>query len=432
MKKPTSQTSTFDFSDFFLLIASWTACATLSGVVLFEPLRQVLEPVVLNEAADRIDSKIRLAEIALETRTVDELPSTPEVLKVERPPNASEKLNENDLQLVSTISELEGVQRKFLVAQPTRDNWPGGYWILLDVKNNTSAHWLYSRNSIALSSWFLPIWRSFLLVIGLLVGTLLFLRFRLTQPLDILLKSMEQGQGNHLDLIQPKGMRPIRSVIIRINELYEQINANSKTRQNLMRSISHDLRAPLTRLHVLMELEQNINPNQIRADLNLLKILSDEISTLSEDLADASESQIFSLDKFCRRIISSYPSNTIVIQNCNFIIRLNQDMLQRTLHNIIDNSLEYGKPPVTISGKRIRDRLEITIDDSGQGIDTNTLLTMPYINRSNDRGQQRHSGLGLQMAETFCRMNGGQMLLKSAPSGGLRVVLSLCAAVIES
>ena len=431
MKKPKSASSSFALQDSFSLLACWFLFASISGVALFEPLRELLEPVVLAEAADRIESKIRLAEIALETREPDELPSTPEILASAKPENASGKLSNNDLELIDVIAKHEGVSRTFLVAPPSSSNWLGGYWILLDVKGKSRPYWLYSRSSVSLSSWFLPLWRTILLVIGVMIGTLVFLRLRLSNPLGVLVKTLEEAQGNHFKLIKPHGVRPIKLLINQINKLYEQINFNGMTRRNLLRAISHDLRAPLTRMRILTELDSSIEPGQLLSDLHLLTVLSDQIAALSEEEGENEDVQLFMFDQFVWRIASSYPGESVVVEASDVVLMLNVNSFQRALHNLIDNGLEYGKPPITISVVTSRGQVRIIVDDCGLGLKTGTILAMPRIPRADDRGQQRHSGLGLQIAESFCRQSGGSLQLEPSPKGGLRVVLALPAAVLR-
>lgn len=431
MKKSKSGSSSFALQDSVSLLACWFLFASLSGIALFEPLRELLEPVVLAEAADRIESKIRLAEIALETREPEELPSTPEIVASEKPNNSNKELSINDRELIDVIAKHEGVSRTFVVAQPNSSNWLGGYWILLDVKGKSGPYWLYSRNSLGLSTWFLPLWRTVLLVIGIMIGTLVFLRLRLSNPLGVLVKTLEEAHGTQFQLIKPHGVRPIKLLINQINELYEQINFNGLTRRNLLRAISHDLRAPLTRIRILTELDSSIDPSQLESDLNLLTVLSEQIAALSDEESQEEQDQSFMFDQFAWRVASSYSGGSVVVEESGVVLTLNFKLFQRALHNLIDNGLEYGKPPITISAVTSRRQVRIIVDDCGTGLRTDRILAMPRIPRADDRGQQRHSGLGLQIAESFCRQSGGSLQFETSPRGGLRVILALPATVLR-
>jgi signal transduction histidine kinase len=407
------------------LLLWWLAFAGLSGVILFQPLAELLEPQILEESADRIDSKIRLAEIALETREPAELPSPPLVVASSRPADAHGRLNKDDLELVEALARGHGLRRTVLVDPPDGSQFLPGYWIRLEVPGKPRSYWLNSRSALGLSSWFLPAWRTLLLLLGVLLGTLVYLRLRMNDPLERLLRAMEGSRGHRLDLLPPQGIRPVERLIRRINELYEQINAHEESRRQLLRRLSHDLRSPLTRLQVRVELGDVIDGASLEGDLGLLKALAEQISILADTAETSQAAQDFLLDQFCRRLAASYGPGTVSVDVPSWIVHLHQAGLQRSLNNLIDNALEYGKPPVRISAEQRRSELVLMVDDQGEGLPTASLLTMPLQPRSDDRGQQRHSGLGLQIVESFCRNAGGKLSLGRGPGGGLRASLRL-------
>jgi two-component system osmolarity sensor histidine kinase EnvZ len=407
------------------LLLLWLVCAGLSGLVLFQPLRELLEPQILEESADRIESKVRLAEIALETRDLDELPSPPLVVASSIPKDAHGRLTPEDLELVEALASGHNLRRRMMVDPPERGQFLPGYWIRLEVENKPGSYWLNSRSALGLSTWFMPAWRTLLLLLGVLLGTLLYLQLKMNAPLMRLLSSMERTRGRQFELIPPQGMNPVRRLIQRINELYEQINTNDQSRRRLLRTISHDLRSPLTRLQVRMELGQTLETSNLEGDLALLRVLAEEISILADAADGSTGPQDFLLDQFCRRLAASYRPGTVDLSVPAWIVHLDQAGLQRSLNNLIDNALEYGRPPVRIGAELDGKELVITVVDHGEGLPTLSILTMPLEPRSDDRGQQRHSGLGLQSVESFCRNAGGRLSLDRAPEGGLRASLRL-------
>ena len=422
LSRPNLPLSSMDAVELLLL---WTIFAGFSGLVLFQPLRELLEPQILEESADRIESKVRLAEIALETREPAELPSPPLVVATSRPADAHGRLSAEDQDLLKVLAADHNLRRTVLVDPPDRGQFLPGYWIRLEVRNRTGTYWLNSRSALGLSTWFMPAWRTLLLLVGVLFGTLLYLHLRMNDPLKRLLHSMERDKGPKFDLMPPQGIKPVRRLINRINELYEQINTNEQSRRQLLRSLSHDLRSPLTRLQVRIELGETINAQNLEADLALLRILADQISILG-DAADADHApQDFLLDHFCGRMAASYKPGSVEVSVPAWIVHLDQAGLQRSFNNLIDNALEYGRPPVRIGAELNAREVVLTVDDHGEGLPTASIFTLPLQPRSDDRGQQRHSGLGLQIVESFCRNAGGRLSLGRAPGGGLRASLRL-------
>ena len=139
----------------------------------------------------------------------------------------------------------------------------------------------------------------------------------------------------------------------------------------------------------------------------------------------AERRQACALDDLCGRIVGSHPSQLIRLRMPRLLVKLDPDGLERALNNLIDNALEYGAPPVQLSGVRQGNQVLLRVDDHGAGIATDTLLTMPSPSRSNDRQRQRHRGLGLAIVERFCLDHQGRLALLEAPSGGLRAELRL-------
>jgi signal transduction histidine kinase len=91
--------------------------------------------------------------------------------------------------------------------------------------------------------------------------------------------------------------------------------------------------------------------------------------------------------------------------------------LQRTLHNLIDNALEYGGPPVMVRCTSSSDGLVIVVEDAGPtgrvGLHPTTAL------------KSSHQGRGWAIARGFCRNHGGTMHIGHSPKGGMEVRLSL-------
>jgi C4-dicarboxylate-specific signal transduction histidine kinase len=83
--------------------------------------------------------------------------------------------------------------------------------------------------------------------------------------------------------------------------------------------------------------------------------------------------------------------------------------------------LEYGSPPVMVSLENGADLIAINVDDHGlapvasNGAPSPSRLPIPSI----------HRGLGLAIAESFCRQHGGRLVLARSPLGGLQVGLQL-------
>lgn len=107
------------------------------------------------------------------------------------------------------------------------------------------------------------------------------------------------------------------------------------------------------------------------------------------------------------------------------------DHVRQILVNLVGNSLKYGKPPVAIVGRRVRDCIEIRVTDQGPGVPPE------FVARLFDRftqasvGDGRHvsgSGLGLSIAKGLAEASGGTVRYEPTQPVGSSFVLTLPAA----
>ncbi|MFZ0406880.1 MAG: HAMP domain-containing sensor histidine kinase [Cyanobium sp.] len=279
-------------------------------------------------------------------------------------------------------------------------------------------------------------WGDLVVLLGLLLGLLAYLRRWVELPLAQLLRGLPREAAPRIDLVPEDGIAPLRLLSLRINRLLEQINSNAIARAALLRGLVHDLRGPLSRLILRVEqlrLEREVDPDMIRGlqgDLEALRNLSDQLATLAEDEPLQNRAVVLALDDLCHRIADSYGPGRVEVRTPRLLVRLDRASLQRTLNNLIDNALEYGQPPVQISARLAGQALMILVENHGQGMPSSGLLSMVHSPRDDDRQHSQHQGLGLSIAQHFCRRHGGVLHLGQSSLGGLAVELRLPLAVL--
>ena len=103
-----------------------------------------------------------------------------------------------------------------------------------------------------------------------------------------------------------------------------------------------------------------------------------------------------------------------------------KNLIQRSLNNIIDNSIKYAEKKLENSKKD--NNIIITIDDNGIGIPENEYQNVfkPFYKLDKSRGDSRSSvGLGLSITSDIIKSHGGNILLEKSPLNGLRVKIFL-------
>jgi two-component system osmolarity sensor histidine kinase EnvZ len=226
------------------------------------------------------------------------------------------------------------------------------------------------------------------------------------------------------------GIAPLLLLSHRINLLLETLNRKTESRQRRLDGIAHDIRGPLTRLQLRVEALQHGGACDsdalagLQADLNALLALDRDLDAIAIKSPDPPPRQQVNLEAFCRKLAKSYGPDRVQITIPPVCLRLDRHLLQRSLNNLIDNALAYGSPPVVVSLEEGADHIAINVDDhgasplapmNGNGTPAPSSSAIPPI----------HRGLGLAIAESFCRQHGGRLVLGRSRLGGLQVGLQL-------
>ena len=223
--------------------------------------------------------------------------------------------------------------------------------------------------------------------------------------------------------LKEEGASEIVAATSAFNRMQQKLQRYIKDRESLFRSISHDLKTPITRLRLRAELlddeKQTVAFNHDLDDLEML--VKGALQTVKE--TDIYEN-IQSVDvlKLIDQIASSQPDRIKIEHNAIALYRGKPLALKRCLSNLIDNGVKYGKR-VTIVIKDSKESLVIVIKDNGPGISENELskVFMPYHRLHSDA---QGNGLGLGIARNIIDAHNGELCLVNCIDG-LEVIITL-------
>jgi signal transduction histidine kinase len=404
-----------DRADWLALLLCLLGGCGLSYALLVGALQSFLEPKLIEETALRTARSVRLVEIALEKHSISELP--PGVIvrpSLGGPEGPIQPTNSFDLEVHELMANRYRVHRALQRDRaPYEDSW-GGTWIRL--QSSRPSLWLYQPDRLSTScAWFLPFLNKAALLLGLLLGTVVFLKTRVERPFHQVLLHLPDGSPTPLPLLPMKGIAPLRELSLRINRLLARLNAAGEERRQLLRGILHDLAGPQTRICLQVDLLQSaLKPQHqkalqaIHSDLCQLAALSEHLGGVAHADQLSAPVQQLALDDFCQRVVSSYVQHPIRLQIPRLLVRLDGAGLERALRNLIDNALHHGQPPVTIQAWARESTLVLEVQDQGEGPDGSSLGITPKPQPQPGPG---HRGLGLEIVERFCRQHQGQLLL---------------------
>ena len=250
-----------------------------------------------------------------------------------------------------------------------------------------------------------------------------------TRPIVNLAKAAERfGKGEFVKGFRPSGAREIRLAAYEFDKMRKRITVHLNQRSEMLSGISHDLRTPLTRLKLQLELlNQKELAKKMSDDIEEMERMLNEYLEFSRHQKNE-ETETVSLNNLIEDIVKKYEGRQVYVNfEKNLIISIRLNAIKRCLVNLIDNGLSYGKK-VKITTEKTNTDVIIFVDDDGPGIPEKEYQNVmkPFYRIDESRGQNKSGvGLGLSIANDIIRSHGGSISLEKSPMEGLRVKISL-------
>ena len=281
---------------------------------------------------------------------------------------------------------------------------------------------LYSSTTYVFVMWMVG---SSMLLFG--VATL-FMRNQV-RPISRLAQAVDSfGKGRDVREIRPEGAAEIRLAAQAFERMRLRIQNAVAQRTEMLAGVSHDLRSPLTRMKLQLEmLESSDAVEELKADVQEMETTVGEFLAFvgGEGREDVVMADLGEMIQSVARIAPPSRLRTEVMGDLRIPVRPNA--VRRCLTNLVSNALMHAGQ-VRIVGRRTPNRVELIVDDNGPGIpqQEREAVFKPFYRldsaRSPDTGG---TGLGLSIARDIARGHGGEVNLYESPLGGLRAVVEL-------
>ena len=238
------------------------------------------------------------------------------------------------------------------------------------------------------------------------------------------------GKGRPIAYSKIEGALEVRQAAVAFFQMRDRIQRQIRQRTEMLAGVSHDLRTPLTRMKLALELMGgDATVAELKSDVGEMEHLvhlyldfargegteapvETDIAPLLEDIAAAvrREGTDLSLD-----------------QPPELVVPIRPNALRRCLGNLIANGARYGSH-VWLTGRPVADGVDILVDDDGPGIPAHERdhVFQPFIRLDSSRNPSTGGiGLGLTIARDVARSHGGDVRLETSPRGGLRARVHL-------
>jgi len=257
---------------------------------------------------------------------------------------------------------------------------------------------------------------------------------RINRPLRELTRAAGQmGQGKMPPPVEESGPSEIRTLSHAFNQMAADLKRLDDERALLLAGVSHDLRTPLSRIRLGLEMLGNKDDDPLKA--GMVQDIEDIDASINQflDFARLAETEPTvadgDLNIIARNVADRYmrSGKTVGAQLAPLPpLPLRPLAMQRLLVNLIENALRHGSAEAQIVTGRSGDCAFVEVLDRGPGIpaDATERMLQPFTRLDAARGGAG-TGLGLAIVDRIARSHGGMVKLMPREGGGLRARVEL-------
>lgn len=254
------------------------------------------------------------------------------------------------------------------------------------------------------------------------------------QPLKQLLNAIgkvHRGDFKAGQLDEMVTTREIREVNIGFNRMAEQMAKVEHERGLMLAGISHDLRTPLARLR--LEVEMSVADTEAQkymvADIEQMDAIIDKFMDYARlEYVELTTVQLAEVVQTCvYPYLNSHDMRVHIDVAADLCVQADEVELARVLSNLLENARRYGSTKgantteLTIAAQAEGALVHMQIYDNGTGVPEDMLpkLTQPFFRADAARTEAAGSGLGLAIANKVVEHMGGSLSFENHPNGGL-------------
>lgn len=243
------------------------------------------------------------------------------------------------------------------------------------------------------------------------------------------------GKGRSVRLpVEVDTASEIAEVYRAFNQMTDDVEQAGRERELMLAGVSHDLRTPLTRLRLSLELlnsDNELTTDMVR-DIEDMNAILDQFLAFIRDGRDEPMEDC-DLNELISSVVAPYQQQGHGIHLCLAQmprLPLRRVSIKRMLVNLLENALRYGETGIEVTASVVHDvatpYVAISVLDRGAGIDPDNLQRIfnPFIRGDQARGGPG-AGLGLAIVKRIAAQHGGRVELQNRVGGGLAATVCL-------
>ncbi|MEZ0317839.1 MAG: ATP-binding protein, partial [Methylophilaceae bacterium] len=254
------------------------------------------------------------------------------------------------------------------------------------------------------------------------------------RPLNLLVKAADRiREGERPPQLPEDGIDELREVSRTFNQMTEALTQLDAERTLLLAGVSHDLRTPLARLRLAVEMLPEEQACSLRD--GMVQDITDMDSIIHQFLdfvrgVEGEPTQMIDLNPLLKSLFDRHTraGRKLILRLApTHLIPLRPLAIQRLLNNLIDNAFAYSQSEVTVETTIMANTVVLSVLDNGPGIPPSQMarLLRPFERLDTARGNKSGSGLGLAIASRIAKLHKGHLELINRPTGGLEARLTL-------
>jgi two-component system osmolarity sensor histidine kinase EnvZ len=222
------------------------------------------------------------------------------------------------------------------------------------------------------------------------------------------------------------GPREITALSRAFNRMSARIRRSDHERAIVLAGISHDVRTPLTKLRLTLEMME-VKDLSLKADSERYVDQIDRILSNFMMFARGFEAEpvrAVKINEWLSLLGADY--GEIVLKPAplptDFSLDIRPDALRRALNNLIENAINYGRSPIVLTATKAANCFIISLRDHGDGVDPTMLarLTEPFVRAEPVKSGHilpSGTGLGLALVDKIARLHQGTLELVNHSDG---------------
>jgi two-component system osmolarity sensor histidine kinase EnvZ len=271
---------------------------------------------------------------------------------------------------------------------------------------------------------------------AIVFGTSLLIVQRIARPLVRAAQLAETFRGGERFIPLPEsGPSELVTLARSFNTMATEISALLSNRTTLLAGISHDLRTPLARMRLALELlPPDVDPKLIERFERNLTVMDELIGDALRFARGTGEApQRVELRGYLGDIIGGIDEQVVLQwrgpETAQRMVAVGS--LRRVLQNLLANARQHGAglPELVVEADTSSDAVEIHVIDRGPGIpkDSRSAVFQPFFRLDRSRSQSTGgSGLGLAIVQQLCQAHGWLIEIRERQGGGTDAVLTIC------